>query len=177
METLDSKSQNAMQLFEAVVQTEHSSLAACLCMLFFFLDSQLFPSFFQEKTSYALDKAEECYETIESGINTSVQTVRDTYAFLINPLSEFYPSVSAVGFSVILRFYPPKCRCETVLFPIGLMTLSSSMFYPQHAASLAKEVKDQISSLGSQLRVHLEDMWKGKSCGKKVSTENSEDPL
>ncbi|XP_060761391.1 MICOS complex subunit MIC26-like [Neoarius graeffei] len=122
----------------------------------------------KEKTSYALDKAEKYYETIESGINTSVQTVRDTSAFLINPLSEFYPSVSAVGFSAILRLYPPKGRCETdLLFPIGLMTLSSSMFYPQHAASLAKEAKDQISSLGSQLHVCLEDMWKGKSRGKK----------
>ncbi|XP_060761400.1 MICOS complex subunit MIC26-like [Neoarius graeffei] len=125
-----------------------------------------------EKTSYALDKAEEYYKTIESGINPSVQTVSDTYAFLINPPSEFYPSVSAVGFSAILRLYPAKGRCETVLFPIRLMMLSSSMFYPQHAAFLAKEAKDQISSLGSQLRVHLEDMRKGKSRGKKVSTEN-----
>ncbi|XP_060767240.1 MICOS complex subunit MIC26-like isoform X2 [Neoarius graeffei] len=121
----------------------------------------------QDKTSYALDKAEECYKMIEPGIETSVQTARDTYAFLVNPPSKFYPSVSAVGFSAILGLYLAKGgRVKRLLFPVGLMTLSSSMFYPQRAASLAKEAKDQISSLSSRTRVFLEDVWKGKSPGK-----------
>ncbi|XP_053530905.1 apolipoprotein O, b isoform X1 [Ictalurus punctatus] len=123
----------------------------------------------QEKTSYALDKAEKYYKTIEPGINTSIQTVRDTSEFLINPPSKFYPSVGAVGFSAILGLYLAKGgRVKRLLFPTGLMTLSASMFYPQHAASLAKEAKVQISRLGSQTRVLLEDVWKGKSPGKEV---------
>ncbi|XP_060756565.1 MICOS complex subunit MIC26-like [Neoarius graeffei] len=119
--------------------------------------------------SYALEKAEEYYKSIDPGINTSVQTVRDIYSFLINPLSKFYPSVGTVGFSAILRIYLAKgSRVKRLLFPTVSRTLSTSMFYSPHNASLAKaKAKDQISSLGSQTRVLLEDVRKGESPGKK----------
>ncbi|KAF7691649.1 apolipoprotein O, b [Silurus meridionalis] len=121
----------------------------------------------QEKTSYALNKAEEYYTTMEPGINASVQTVRDTYEFLMNPPPEFYPSAGAVGFSAILGLYLANGgRVKRLLFPTGLMALSASMFYPQHTASLAKETKDKIYSLASQTRVFLEDLWKNKLPGK-----------
>ncbi|XP_066534206.1 apolipoprotein O, b isoform X2 [Hoplias malabaricus] len=57
------------------------------------------------------------------------------------------------------------CRVKRLLFPAGLMTLSASLFYPQYTASLTKMGKDQISSWGSQGRVLLEGLWKGKSSG------------
>ncbi|KAM9436666.1 apolipoprotein O, b isoform 2-T2 [Clarias gariepinus] len=121
----------------------------------------------QEKTSYILDKMEEYYKTMEPGINTSVQTGRDTYEFLMNPPAKFYPSVGAVGFSAILGLYLAKGgRVKRLLFPTALMSVSASVFYPQHAASLVKEAKEQISSLASQTRVLLDDVWKGKSPGK-----------
>ncbi|KAI5617724.1 apolipoprotein O, partial [Silurus asotus] len=121
----------------------------------------------QEKTSHALNKAEEYYTTMEPGINASVQTVRDTYEFLMNPPPEFYPSAGAVGFSAILGLYLANGgRVKRLLFPTGLMALSASMFYPQHTSSLAKETKDKIYSLASQTRVFLEDLWKNKLPGK-----------
>lgn len=103
---------------------------------------------------------------MEPGINASVQTARGTKEFLMNPPLQFYPSVAAVGFSAIFGLYLAKGgRVKRLLFPAGLMTLSASMFYPQHAASLAKEAKEQIFSVGSQTRVLLEDVWKKTSPG------------
>ncbi|XP_047664578.1 apolipoprotein O, b isoform X2 [Tachysurus fulvidraco] len=104
---------------------------------------------------------------MEPVIDASVRTVGDTYEFLMNPPSKFYPSVGAVGFSAILGLYLAKGgRVKRLLFPTGLMTLSASVFYPQQAASLAKEAKNQMFSLGSQTRVFLEDVWKRISPGK-----------
>ncbi|XP_027031362.2 apolipoprotein O, b isoform X1 [Tachysurus fulvidraco] len=126
-----------------------------------------YTAWFQEKSSYTLDKAEEYYKTMEPVIDASVRTVGDTYEFLMNPPSKFYPSVGAVGFSAILGLYLAKGgRVKRLLFPTGLMTLSASVFYPQQAASLAKEAKNQMFSLGSQTRVFLEDVWKRISPGK-----------
>ncbi|XP_066534204.1 apolipoprotein O, b isoform X1 [Hoplias malabaricus] len=120
----------------------------------------------QDKMSYALDKAETFCKNIEPGFDATVQTVKDTYEFLNEPPSEFYPSVGVVGFSGILGLYLAKgCRVKRLLFPAGLMTLSASLFYPQYTASLTKMGKDQISSWGSQGRVLLEGLWKGKSSG------------
>ncbi|XP_062841212.1 apolipoprotein O, b [Trichomycterus rosablanca] len=118
----------------------------------------------QEKTSYTMNKAEENYKTLEPSINTSVETIRDTFEFLNDPPSEFYPCVGVLGFSAILGLYLARGgKVKRFLYPAGLMTLSASMFYPQHAASLAKAGKEQILSWGLQGQVFLDELWKGKS--------------
>ncbi|TSK98461.1 Acyl-coenzyme A thioesterase 9, mitochondrial [Bagarius yarrelli] len=82
---------------------------------------------------------QEYYKRMQPGVNASLQNAKDTKEFLMNPPLQFYPSVAAVGFSAILGLYLAKGgRVKRFLFPVGLMTLSASMFYPQHAASLAK---------------------------------------
>ncbi len=40
--------------------------------------------------------------------------------------------------SVVLCFVPTGSRVKKLMFPTGLMALSTSMFYPQHAASVTR---------------------------------------
>ncbi|XP_076869555.1 apolipoprotein O, b isoform X1 [Brachyhypopomus gauderio] len=118
---------------------------------------------FQEKKLYTQAKTEEIFKTIEPGINTSMRTARETYEFLTSPPPEFYPGVGVVGFSGILGLYLAKgCRVKVLFFPAGLMALSSSLLYPQHASSLAKVVKDQLFTWSSQGHMVWKELWRAK---------------
>ncbi|RXN34652.1 MICOS complex subunit MIC26-like isoform X1 [Labeo rohita] len=79
------------------------------------------------------------YKTVEPGVDTTQSIVKDMYAFLNDPPPEFYTSVGIIGFSGILGLYLARgSRVKRLMFPTGLMALSASMFYPQHAASVAR---------------------------------------
>ncbi|XP_048031450.1 apolipoprotein O, b [Megalobrama amblycephala] len=124
-------------------------------------------SWCQEKTQFTVEKVQSYYKTVEPGVNTTQNIVKDIYAFLNDPPSEFYPSVGVIGFSGILGLYFAKGSIvKRLIFPTGLMALSASMFYPQHAVSVARTTKDYIFSLSSEGRVVLEELLRGKSPSK-----------
>ncbi|XP_026101892.1 MICOS complex subunit MIC26 [Carassius auratus] len=126
-----------------------------------------FVSWCQDKTQFAMEKVQSYYKTVEPGVDTTQNIVKDMYAFLNDPPSEFFPSVGVIGFSGILGLYLAKgSRIKRLLFPTGLMVLSTSMFYPQHAASVARTTKHYIFSWGSEGRVVLEELLRGKTSSK-----------
>ncbi|XP_063062312.1 apolipoprotein O, b [Engraulis encrasicolus] len=120
-----------------------------------------YTSWCQEASATSLEKVQEAYQTVEPTVNESVQLVKDGYEMLNNPPPTLYPSLGAVGFSGILGLYLAKgYRFRRLVFPTVLMTLSASVFYPQHAAALAMTTKEQLVTWGTQGRAEAEDLWK-----------------
>ncbi|KAG2456824.1 MIC26 protein, partial [Polypterus senegalus] len=72
-------------------------------------------------------------------IEHSVHLGKESYEFLKNPPPGFYPRFGVIGFTGIIGLFLARgSRIKKLIYPSGLMALSTSLYYPQQAVTVAK---------------------------------------
>ncbi|XP_047445165.1 MICOS complex subunit MIC26-like [Mugil cephalus] len=102
---------------------------------------------------------QDTYDKIKPKVQSVVQFGNDAYAYLKSPPKDFYPRAGVIGFTgVVGLFLARGSRFKKLVYPAGLMTLSTSMYYPEKAADIAKSTGDSVYDTAVQSYAALEKM-------------------
>ncbi|KAM9497624.1 apolipoprotein O, a isoform 2-T2 [Salvelinus alpinus] len=109
-------------------------------------------------------------------VESAIQLGNETFTFLQNPPAEFYPRAGVIGFAGILGLFLARgSRVKKLIYPTGLMAVGYTMYYPQQAASIAKNTGDSLYDFALQGYVNVEKVFKsveGKPVKKEKPQEN-----
>uniref|UniRef100_A0A3Q3XKL5 MICOS complex subunit n=1 Tax=Mola mola TaxID=94237 RepID=A0A3Q3XKL5_MOLML len=85
------------------------------------------------------------FNKVKPNVERVVRFGSDTYAYLRNPPKDFYPRAGVIGFTGILGLFLARgSRIKKIVYPAGLVTVSTSLYYPEQAASIAKSAGDCV---------------------------------
>ncbi|XP_041088719.1 apolipoprotein O, a isoform X2 [Polyodon spathula] len=77
--------------------------------------------------------------TAKPKVESSIQFGKDSYEFLKAPPPGFYPRVGVIGFAGIVGLFLARgSKVKKLAYPVTLMTVAASLYYPQQAANIAK---------------------------------------
>nr|ACI68171.1 Apolipoprotein O precursor [Salmo salar] len=94
-------------------------------------------------------------------VESAIQLGNETFTFLQNPPAEFYPRAGVIGFAGILGLFLARgSRVKKLTYPTGLMAVGYTMYYPQRAASIAKNTGDSLYDFALQGYVNVEKVFK-----------------
>ncbi|XP_037313614.2 MICOS complex subunit MIC26-like [Pungitius pungitius] len=101
------------------------------------------------------------YDRIKPKVQGAVAAGNDTYAYLKNPPEDFYARAGVIGFTGVLgAFLARGSRVKKLVYPVSLMTVSASLYYPERAAAVAKSTGDSVYDRAVQSYAALERMVK-----------------
>ncbi|XP_036380181.1 apolipoprotein O, a isoform X1 [Megalops cyprinoides] len=119
------------------------------------------------------EKVQGVYGELKPKVESTIQFGKESYDYLRDPPSGFYPRVGVIGFAGILGlFFARGSRIKKLIYPTGLMALAASMYYPQQAASIAKVTGDTLYEWSLQGYVTMESLWKGKPTTKQLKEKS-----
>ncbi|XP_031141998.1 MICOS complex subunit MIC26-like [Sander lucioperca] len=108
------------------------------------------------------------YNKIKPRVQSVVKCGNDTYAYLKNPPKDFYPRAGVIGFTGVLGLFLARgSRLKKFFYPVGLMTVSASLYYPEQAAAIAKSSGDSVYERAVQSYAALEKMVMHRSKAEK----------
>lgn len=103
-----------------------------------------------------------------SKIQHGVQFGSNTYGYLKNPPKDFYPKAGVIGFTGILGLFLARgSRVKRLLYPVGLMAVSTSLYYPEQAAAIVKSTGDMVYAGAVQSYASFEKLYKSQDKTKK----------
>ncbi|XP_030648712.1 apolipoprotein O, a isoform X2 [Chanos chanos] len=121
-----------------------------------------------------ITKCQGVYEKVKPKVDGAIQFGQDSYVYLQNPPPEFYPRAGVIGFAGILGLFLARgSRLKKLIYPAGLMSLGTAMYYPQQAANIAKNTGDCLYDCALQAYVAVETLVKPSP--KPITEKNPED--
>ncbi|XP_043928228.1 MICOS complex subunit MIC26 [Protopterus annectens] len=115
------------------------------------------------------------YAKVKPSIENIVQIGNDNYKILKDPPAGFYPRMGVIGFAGIAGLFLARgSKLKRMVYPVGLMTIAASLYYPQQAVNVAKTTQSRLYEWGIQSYVSLETLWKDSSNKKKPKKGKAE---
>ncbi|XP_041707254.1 MICOS complex subunit MIC26 isoform X1 [Coregonus clupeaformis] len=133
----------------------------------------------QQTSHSAVEKVQGAIGKVKPKVESAIQLGSETFTFLQNPPAEFYPRLAVIGFSGIIGLFLARgSRVKKLVYPTGLMAAGYSMYYPQAAASIAKNTGDSLYDFALQGYVNVENVFKSATTtveGKPMKNEKPEE--
>ncbi|XP_053186541.1 MICOS complex subunit MIC26-like [Scomber japonicus] len=114
------------------------------------------------------------YAKIKPKVQGVVQLGNDSYEYLKDPPKDFYPRAGVIAFTGVLGLVLARgSRIKKLIYPTGLLTVSTSLYYPEQAAAIAKSTGDSVYDSAVRSFASVEKMVKtgGKTEAKSTDSE------
>ncbi|NWH59702.1 MIC26 protein, partial [Geococcyx californianus] len=83
------------------------------------------------------------------------------FEFLQNPPAGFYPRLGVIGIAGIVGLFLARgSKIKKLVYPVGLMGIGASMYYPQQTVSIAKVAGTHLYDWSLQGYIAVESLWK-----------------
>ncbi|XP_069800468.1 MICOS complex subunit MIC26 [Dendropsophus ebraccatus] len=133
-------------------------------------------SWLRTSTAPYTNWCQDVYSKAKPKVETAVEHSKATYEMLRDAPPGFYPRLGLIGFAGIVGLFLARgSRVKKIIYPLGFMGIGASLYYPQQAATIAKDAGTVVYDWSLQGLVTLESLW--KDGGKKKSSKKHDTPV